>query len=169
MRTDDIPWYNKENVRAVAKSLVGVFRKESFDTAVLEASRIQEEREDLGRLCLYFAANLEKFPPNRFEQMLYDLEPNFFRQSRPNRDKPIYPSWEEALAGATAGENQEPYQAFFVYDVSGEAIVDYVGRDGKSLMNILTRTRYHAALESWFGESLEWKAPGERTPDLTEE
>ena len=53
--------------------------------------------------------------------------------------RPIYTAWSEALDGKAKEQYEEmtvarPHSSFLVVDVTHQLIVDYVDRDGKSLL-----------------------------------
>ena len=153
--------YDIDKVLMAARNLTGIFKKSGLDEAVLEASSAQEINEIPGRVHVYFSADLDNCSPAQFEDMLLYPERISFRPGSPNEARSIYPTWEQALAGTIAGSNPRLHPAFFVYDSNAALVVDYVDRNGRSLLNSFKRSQYHADLASHFGDSLEWKAPGE--------
>jgi len=153
--------YSLSKARVFAEHVRGFLSSEEIMSAVMEAENDQMERGEPGRIQLFIPCNSDEFPPEHFQEDL--IEPIKYKLAKgENSVKGIYGRRNDAYLGHIIDNSQgfkadgRPHLAFLIYDPNAKAIVDYIGRDGRSIMNPTERIRYLSTLEEELNDSVAW-------------
>ncbi|MEK6855988.1 MAG: hypothetical protein AABX66_02395 [Nanoarchaeota archaeon] len=147
--------YSLENARELASLVRVLFFSGTLEEAVREAEDWQIEKMVEGRVRVFIPANTDSLTPAKFEELLraptkYDLV-----SGRVIDGPAIYGRPDVAFLGKTK-DDPRPHPGFLVYDTNAAVIVDYIGRDGKTLINRMAREQYCTTLREKLGFDVSW-------------
>ena len=144
------------SVKEFSAEVRSLFKTSTLDTAIHIASDEQMESFDLGRVQV-FIPTTERVTPSIFHELLVDPQSYLLRLGDdPCAIFPIYGTKRDAFLGSVKMA-QRPHPGFFVYDASSGIIVDFINRDGKSMMNPALRSEFIGMLEREMGYDISWR------------
>ena len=145
--------YTLENAKEFASLIMLSYSSDELEHAVRDALDEQVEYEEAGRLQVFVPFG--DVNVRHIEDCLSEPHKYKFKRGEENEGLAIYGRRIDAFNGKTKSGKEHSF--FFVYDTNAAVMTDFIGKDGKSLMNPSVRNVYLSSLEKSLGYSVAWQ------------